>query len=362
MQDIIIFVPAILIGVLILVTLLIIAVEKLVGSNQPKTITINKRTQIPVVGSDTVLNTLSDHKINIPSSCAGKATCGTCKFRLINPHREPRPTELPFLNKEERESGVRLSCQVKVSEDMEIELPESLLSAESFKTKVTHIQNLTHDIKLVRFELLNGKTINFKPGQFVEIMIPGVEETRAYSIASNPKHTNYIELIIRQVYKGMGTTFIHKALDNGDTIKMIGPFGDFYLNEESDRDIIAIAGGSGMAPMRSIIDYLADRKMPRKFTYFFGALQERDLFYTEEFREIEKKFKNFKYIPALSNKAETDNWDGDEGLITEVLDKYSGDLSNKEAYLCGSAGMINACIKVLLEHGMPEENISFDKF
>lgn len=356
------FVPAILIGILFIVTLIIIGVDKLVGGSVPKTITINKDTQIAVVGNDTVLNTLSNNKINLPSSCAGKATCGTCKFRLITPHSEPRVTELPFLNKEERESGVRLSCQVKVSDNMEIQLAESLLSANSFNTKVVHVEELTHDIKLVRFELLDGHTVNFKPGQFVEIMIPGFEESRAYSIASNPKHTNYVELIIRQAYKGIGTTFVHKAMRVGDTLKMIGPYGDFYLNEESNRDIIAIAGGSGMAPMRSIIDYLVDQDMPRKTTYFFGALSGKDLFYTDEFKDIEKMYDNFKYVPALSAKTEDDDWDGEEGLITEVLDRHMGDLSNTEAYLCGSAGMINACIKVLLDHGMPEENISFDKF
>lgn len=357
-----IFVPVIIIGILFLVTLLIIAVDKLVGGSTTKTITINKKNQIAVVGNDTVLNTLSDHKINLPSSCAGKATCGTCKFRLITPHSEPRPTELPFLNKEERESGVRLSCQVKVADNMEIELAESLLSAGKFQTKVVHVEQLTHDIKLVRFELLDGKTVSFRPGQFVEIMIPGFEESRAYSIASNPKHSNYIELIIRQVYKGVATTFVHKAMNVGDKITMIGPYGDFYLNEDSNREIIAIAGGSGMAPMKSIIEYLVDQDMPRKMTYFFGALQVRDLFYTEELKQIEKEYPNFKYVPALSKKADTDEWDGEEGLITEVLDRHMGDLSNVEAYLCGSAGMINACIAVLLKHGMKEENISFDKF
>ncbi len=357
-----IFVPIILVGVLIIITLLLIIVDKLLGGGKEKILMINDEIMIPVKNEDTVLNTLSEQKIYLPSACGGKATCGTCKFRLIEGGGEIKPTELPFLSLHEKEEGVRLSCQVKVKDDMKIEIPKQLLNAKSYKTKVTQIVDQTYDIKLVKFKLLNPKEMVFKPGQFAQIVVPGIDVIRAYSIASNPAQTDEIELIIRQVPNGKATTFVHKALQVGDKITLTGPFGDFYLQEDSNRDMICIAGGSGKAPIRSILYYLKDRGMNRKVKYFFGAKSKRDLYMTEEFEALQKEFPNFEYIPALSEPLPEDNWTGETGLITNVVDRLTGDLSESEAYLCGSPGMINACIKVLSKHEIKQHNVFYDKF
>jgi Na+-transporting NADH:ubiquinone oxidoreductase subunit F len=169
-------------------------------------------------------------------------------------------------------------------------------------------------------------------------------------------------LIIRLVPNGQATTFVHKAMEVGDKMIITGPYGDFFLREDSNKDMICIAGGSGKAPIRSILYTLRDKGMNRKVKYFFGARSKRDLYYTEEFEQLSKEFPNFQYIPALSEPLEEDNWTGDVGLITDVVDRHTKDLSDSEAYLCGSPGMIKACINVLKNHDMKDENVLFDNF
>lgn len=355
------YIPIILIGVLVVITILLLLFEKLLGGSGEKTITINNDTVIPADNDETVLNTLANHKIYVPSACGGKATCGTCKVRLLEGGGEIKPTEDPFLSESERKNNVRLACQVKVKGNISMTLPSELLTAQEYKTLVTYIEDLTYDIKLVRLQLLNPTTMEFKPGQYIQIKVPGIEIERAYSIASNPKDTNTLELIIRMVPKGEATTFVHMALQVGDKVTIKGPFGDFYLRE-TNADMICIAGGSGKAPIRSILAYLKDRGMNRKVKYFFGAKTKKDLYYTEEFMKLQEEYPNFEYYPALSEPLPEDDWDGEVGLITDVVDRLTGDLSNAEAYLCGSPGMINACIKVLNKHDIKEENVFYDKF
>ena len=161
------YLPLIIFGILIIITALLVILELLLGGSKPKTITINGDNQLVVYGDETVLTTLSQNKVFLPSACGGKATCGTCKFRLIDDVPSVKPTEEPFLNQQEIESGVRLSCQQKVKPDMKIVLPPGLLSAKDFETIVEHVEDLTYDIKLVRFKLINPSTIDFKPGQFM---------------------------------------------------------------------------------------------------------------------------------------------------------------------------------------------------
>jgi len=356
------FLILILIGVLLVIALVLILIDYLLGGSKEKQIIINDDQIIPVTSDDSLLNVLSEHKIFIPSACGGKATCGFCKFKLIEGGPEIRPTELPFLNAQERIDGIRLSCQVKVKDDMKIFIPPDLLGAQEFKAQVVNIEDLTYDIKLVRFKLIEPETMPFKPGQYAQIKVPGIDIIRAYSIASHTKHSSELEFIIRLVPNGQATTFVHKAMRLKDRITITGPYGDFFLQEDSNRDIICIAGGSGKAPIRSILYVLKDMNMPRKVKYFFGAKTKKDLYYTDEFKALEKEFTNFQYIPALSEPLIEDQWEGEVGLITDVVDRHVGDLSESEAYLCGSPGMIHACIKILYKHEMKQPNIYFDSF
>jgi Na+-transporting NADH:ubiquinone oxidoreductase subunit F len=325
-------------------------------------IDINGEKHIGVLGGDNLLSYLNMNKVFIPSACGGKATCGFCKLKVLSGAGKILPTEQVYISKEEQAEGIRLACQVKVKQDVEIFIPEYLLSAEEFALEVLDIKELTHDIKEVKMKILNSKKISFSPGQYIQFKIPGTDEYRAYSVASPPYIDDNIELTIRLVPGGLCSTYVHKGLEKSDKLTFTGPFGDFYLREDTDRDIIAIAGGCGMAPIRSIIYHLAKKGMPRKLFYFFGARTKKDLFYTEELREIERKYPNFKYIPALSEPIRHDKWEGDVGLITQVAEKYIDEKRENEAYLCGPPPMIDAAAKVLTRKGVLPENIYYDKF
>ena len=196
----------------------------------------------------------------------------------------------------------------------------------------------------------------------MQIQIPGVEEFRAYSIASPPREKNILEFLVRLVPGGLCSTYIHTVMEVGSNLTLTGPFGDFYLQENSGRSIICIAGGCGMAPIRSILMHLSEQKMPRKIKFFFGARSKKDLFLTEELRKLERLHPNFKYIPALSEPRVADKWEGEVGLITQVVERHVTDAGNSEAYLCGPPPMIDAAIKVLTERKMPPEKVLFDKF
>ena len=354
--------PLILFGVLIIVTVLIILIDLVLGNNKVRAITVNGQKQIPVSSDDTLLNILSQNQIFIPSACGGKATCGFCKCIVTEGGGDIKPTERPFIKQEDADKGVRLSCQVKVKDNMSIQIPDSMLTAKEYETIIDEVRQLTYDIKLIRFKLLKPNRMDFKPGQYAQLKVPGIDVIRAYSIASDPAITDSIEMIVRYVPNGQATTYVFKALQKGDKAIITGPYGSFFLQEQSTRDIVCIAGGSGKAPIRSILARLKAMGMPRKIRYFFGAKAVRDLYYTEEMRQLEKEYPNFEYIPALSNPLDEDKWQGATGLITDVLDRMTGDLKEAEAYLCGSPGMIDACIKVLNKHEIQTKNVYYDKF
>lgn len=357
-----IIVISILIGILVLMSLLLVAAETAFGSSGEKVLTVNDSLQIPINESDTALNILSKNQIYIPSACGGKATCGLCKVKVTEGAFDLKPTEEPFIGPKDAANGIRLSCQTRIAQDTKIEIPESLFGAKEYEVELAALEDLTYDIKLVRFKMVNPKTLDFHPGQYAQFIIPGVEAVRAYSFAGDAKVKDHVEFLVRLVHKGVATTYVHEVMQPGDPMKITGPYGDFYLREESDRPIVCIAGGSGKAPIRSILYRLRDLNMPRKVRYFFGAKTKKDLYYTEEFVELQKEFPNFEYIPALSEPLPEDNWEGETGLITDVLDRMTGDLSGSEAYLCGSPGMIHACIAVLNKHDLPREHTYYDSF
>lgn len=329
-------------------------------------ITINKERELEVKGGNHLLGSLLQNDIFIPSACGGRGSCGLCKVKVISGGGPVLSTETPFLSKEELEDNVRLSCQVKVREDVEIEIPEELFNIKEYATRVEKIVDLTYDTKALYLRMPDGEEVNFKAGQYVQIKAPkygkGTEEVyRAYSIASSPSDKGMIQLIIRRVPHGICTTYIFDHLKEGDILELNGPYGDFYL-QNTDREMICVAGGSGLAPIKSILHTLADNNIERKATFFFGCVEKKDLYYVDEMKEFEKKLSDFRYVPALSAPKEGDDWSGETGLITEVVDRYITDGSEMEAYLCGSPGMIDACIEVLKRKGIPEERIYYDKF
>lgn len=349
-------------GILLSVAIILMVAEKYLVTYGDCSVVINNDKRLDVEGGDNLLNYLNAHRIFMPSACGGKATCGFCKVKVLSGGGTILPTEEAFISKAEADEGDRLACQVKVKGEVDIAIPEYMLGAEEFESVAEELVDVTSDIRYISLKLLNDKKIDFKPGQYIQIKIPGTDEFRAYSVASPPYMTDRVELTIRMVPGGLCSTYIHRAFYQNDRVTFTGPFGDFYLQEDSMRDIVCIGGGCGMAPVRSIVMHLAKQGMPRKCYYFFGARTKADLFFTEEFRELEKQFPNFKYIPALSEPRASDKWDGEVGFITQAAEKYLDETSEKEAYLCGPPPMIDAAMVTLAKKGISAERIHFDKF
>ncbi|MBM4163831.1 MAG: 2Fe-2S iron-sulfur cluster binding domain-containing protein [Lentisphaerae bacterium] len=346
--------------------LLLMLAEAVIVDTRDRSITINDTQIVTVPGGRPLLAALKDRKIFIPSACGGRGSCGLCKVTVIEGAGPLLATETPWLTAEEQKSGVRLSCQVKVRRDLRIRIPEELFAVKQYQAEVATLSDLTHDIKQVTLKLLDPPEITFTAGQFVQIEVPPYALTdepiyRAYSVASDPCQPSQIELEIRYVPNGICTTYVHKHLKVGDRVTLNGPYGTFGLRP-TGRELIFIAGGSGMAPIRAILLEMARTQNPRPCRYFFGARAKRDLFLVEEMRRIETELPSFRFIPALSAPDPDDRWEGETGLITEVVGRHVTNAAQAEAYLCGSPLMIDACIQVLREKGMPEENIFYDKF
>jgi Na+-transporting NADH:ubiquinone oxidoreductase subunit F len=340
--------------------------EHFLANYGPCQININDERNYTVNGGKDLLSMLIAEKIFIPSACGGRGTCGLCKLKVLEGAGPLLPTELPYLSKEETESNVRLSCQVKVRNDLSIEIPPELFDVREYICTCTDIMDLTYDMKQFRFELVEPKQIDYIPGQYIQLFTPiykkGIEEVyRAYSISSDPVEKNSIETIIRLVPGGICTTYCFEYLKVGDEIKFNGPYGDFQLSE-TDAPIVFIAGGSGMAPIKCILHYMKNTNNNRKATYYFGANKVNELFLVDQMKDFESDLADFKFVPVVANPQENENWEGETGLVTEAVQKTLTNASECEAYLCGSPGMIDAATKILIDLGMREESIFFDKF
>ncbi len=354
-------------GISAILSALLSVSDAIVNNYGDVKITVNKKRNIDTTGGSTLLSTLGTEKIFLPSACGGKGSCGLCKARVVTDIGPVFPTETPYLNKEEIKSGVRLACQIKVKKDLEIEIPEELFNIREYQARVISLHDVTYDIKELNL-VLNGD-ISFKAGQYIQLVVPPygkIKEStmRAYSISSPSSQKRTIQLLIRLVPNGIVTTYIHKHLNEGDELRILGPFGEFYLRHSSS-DIVFVAGGSGLAPVKAIVHEMVKTGFERKTYFFFGARTTADLMYTDLFRRIESKYDNFHYIPALSAPDDSPGWKGETGLITDVMDSYLTKQGSREreAYLCGSPGMIEACINgVLKKHGLTENEIFYDKF
>ena len=313
-----------------------------------------------------MLSTLAGEKIFIPSACGGKATCGLCKVKVLEGAGGLLPTEEPYISQEERKQNVRLSCQVKVKGNMKLEIEESLFNIKEFICDVVDITDMTYDIKRVRMKLPAGETISFKAGQFMQFYTKPYgkvkeEVFRAYSISSKSSEHDHIELLMRLVPGGICTGYVHQALKLGDKVRLSGPYGAFYLRGNCE-ELIMIAGGSGLAPIRSLVYEVIENALPHKIRFFFGANALKDLYYMEEFAQIEKDHPQFTFIPCLAFPKPEDNWTGVTGFVTVALQQQVDNAQGKEAYLCGSPGMLDACIKILREKGFNDQTIFYDKF
>lgn len=351
----------------VFLAILMVIADATIGNYGIVKISVNDGTkEFEVDGGLPLLTALKQEGVFIPSACGGRGSCGLCKVQIVEGGGELLPTELPWISDEEKKQNIRLSCQFKVKSDVAIVIPEELFLVKEFSTVVESIRDLTHDIKEVRLLLKDPGSITTKAGQYVQFEVPeygDLDESvyRAYSMSSPPGDNTHVELEVRLVPNGICTTYVHEHLKEGDHVTINGPYGDFFLRD-TDRHIIFIAGGSGMAPIKSMLLDMEKKGIKRKTTYFFGARSKRDLFLLDEMHELEKKMPHFKFVPALSEPLEEDSWEGEVGLITDVVRRMVEEGPASEAYLCGSPGMIDACIKVLHDLEVPPENIFYDKF
>ncbi len=347
-------------GIATVLGMILVLLDHYLANYGECSIKINEDISLAVAGGQPLLSYLIDNTIFIPSACGGRGTCGFCKVLVEEGGGPVLPTEVPFLTKSEVLNNTRLACQIKVKSDVQVSVPEEYLSLEEFKAIIASIRPLTYDTKEIDLKLLEPGTISFKPGQYIQFRVPGTSEYRAYSIASPPSQADSIRLVVRLVPGGFCSTYMHRNLSVGDSVSFTGPYGELVLREDSDRDIICVAGGCGMAPFRSIILHLFETGTTRKIRYFFGVQTVNDLFYTEEFQRLAEEHDNFDFIVALSAPARK-SWQGETGFIHQVLERYIDSGEDVEAYLCGPTAMIDAAIAVLLSKGVRDENVLFDK-
>lgn len=329
-------------------------------------IVINNRPAFPAPRGQSLLATLKAQNVFVPSACGGHGICGLCRVKVLSGAGPCSAREEVLLGDAERLDGIRLACQVKVERDLRITIPDDFFNVREYKAEVVALRDLTPDIREITLQLRSPTSMDFKAGQYIQCRIPPYANMRrvtyrAYSVASPPSAAGRLELEVRRVLNGVGTTYLFDHLTLHTPVVFNGPYGNFFLRE-SNRDIILIAGGSGMAPMKAMLDDMQDRKIRRKIRYFFGARTQRDLFLTEKMQALEQSLADFKFIPALSSPLTADQWHGETGLITEVLERHLEDQCPGEAYLCGSPAMIQACINVLRKKGVANDCILYDTF
>lgn len=392
--------------ILLLVILLNFAGSKLLPQgNVQIAINDDKEKSITVRPGSTLLSALSGNEIFLPSACGGQGTCAQCKCQVIDGAGEILPTETGSISRKEAADHWRLACQVKIKQNMKISVPNEIFNIKKYTCKVISNYNVATFIKELIIELPPGAEMDYRAGGYIQIEVPSyklkysdfdIEEEyrgdwdkydmwryqavndeeviRAYSMASYPAEGNKIMLNVRiaspppwapDVPPGIASSYIFN-LKPGDNVEVSGPYGEFYT-KDTDREMVFIGGGAGMAPMRShLYDLLKTNKSDRKISFWYGARSLREMFYDDEFKELEKKFPNFLYQVGLSEPLEEDNWKGSVGFIHQILYdsilKDHDDPTEIEYYMCGPPPMIDAVDKMLYDLGVEPEMIAYDKF
>ena len=353
------------VGVLVGLAIGLTIAEKLLVNYGICQVDINAGERVlEVDGGQTLLSGLIGEKVYIPSACGGRGSCGYCKIAVVAGGGPLLPTETPFLTRKEARSGVRLACQVKIREDMTIKVPQELLNVKLFQAVLESANTLTGDTRDLRMKLIEPAEISQRPGTYVQIQAPSPDGPvfRAYSISSPSYETNHVEMVVRLVPGGIGSTYLHNV-QVGDEMIFTGPYGEFYLNEDPEVEIICVGGGSGMAPMRNIIYSLYDKWPDRSCWLFFGCRTTADVFYLEDYLELARKHPNFRVIYALSDPlGEDEQWDGETGFIHLSLDKHLEPGVKRQAFLCGPPLMIEAVTRVLEDKGVSGDDVFYDKF
>jgi len=391
--------------VLVLVFVILAARSKLVSTGNIKVL-VNGEMELAIPVGGKLMQGLADANLFVPSACGGGGTCGQCKVRVLSGGGAILPTETSLINKRDAADHYRLSCQVSVKQDMEVQVPEEVFGVKRWDCEVISNVNVSSFIKELVLALPEGEELDFRAGGYIQIECPPHDlkftdfdiderfrdewdrynlwryeshvkktEMRAYSMASFPLEKTVVKLNVRiatpppgaddSVPPGIMSSFIFN-LKPGDHATVSGPYGEFFA-KETDNEMVFIGGGAGMAPMRShIFDQLKRRHSKRKMSFWYGARSLKEMFYQEEFDKLAEDNENFVWHLALSEPKPEDNWTGMTGFIHQVL--YDEYLSKHPApedceyYMCGPPMMNAAVIKMLDSLGVPKENILLDDF
>ena len=398
-----------LVIILALVLVLIYARKKLTPQGNV-TLKVNDK-EFTVEPGQTILSALSNQGVYLPSACGGQGTCGLCKCQVLEGAGSILPTEKGYFTRKEELENWRLGCQVKIRNDMTLKVPPEVMDIKKYDCKVVSNKNVATFIKEFVVQLPEGEKMNFEPGGYIQLDVPKIEVDfsrdieveeefkdewdrfglwdlkmknnedtfRAYSMANHPAEGQIIKLNVRiatppwdrskgrfmNVNPGVCSSYVF-SLKPGDNVSLSGPFGDFFI-KHTEREMVYIGGGAGMAPLRAHIFHLFKTLgTNRKVSYWYGARSKREIFYEEDFRELEAQFPNFSFHIALSEPKEHDNWDGPVGFIHQVVyDQYLSTLEEPEEieyYLCGPPVMNDAVQDMLYNLGVPQEMIDLDDF
>lgn len=399
-----------LVVILFLVGILLFARKKLTPQGKVK-ISINDEKELEVEPGSSLLVTLANERIFLPSACGGGGTCAMCRCQVLEGGGSILPTEVNYFTRREQHENWRLGCQVKVRQDLKIHINPEIFGIKKWECEVISNRNVATFIKEFKVKLPEGENLRFRSGGYIQIDVPPVEVDyrkdvyvedeyreewdkfrmwdlkmkntepvfRAYSMANEPAEGNVIILNIRiatppfdrktggflNVNPGICSSYVFSRKP-GDKVTISGPYGEFFI-KNTQREMMFIGGGAGMAPMRShIFDQFKTKNTTRKATFWYGGRSKRELFYMEEFEEIARKHPNFTFHVALSEPKPEDNWKGYTGFIHQVLmDNYLSrhpEPEEIEYYLCGPPLMNSAVLKMLDDYGVPQEMIAFDDF
>lgn len=317
-----------------------------------KTVTVKHR--------QTLLEAALEAGLDYPFSC-GAGSCTTCKTKLIQGEYKDLSDMSLVLTEDDLKKGYILACQAIPKSDLIVTLEPD--ESKEYSGEVSGYRKLTHDIIEVRVKL--SEKIRYTAGQYADLAVSGVKGSRSYSFATAPGAGGgnvEVAFHLRLVPNGEMTTWFHEKDRTGEKVKLRGPRGSFGWREEKS-NLLCIAGGSGMAPIRAMLEDAAQKKMAKRIIYLFGARTQKDLYALEDMEKIKKQLgANFDFIPVLSHEDAGSAWKGARGLVTEHIAAQKLDFSDTAAFLCGPPGMIDAAIASLAEQGISKNNIFFDKF
>jgi propane monooxygenase reductase component len=327
--------------------------------------------EIEVDETQTILRAAFEQGVMLMHGCK-EGQCAACKSFLLEGDDVELDKYSTFaLPDFEKEEGFTLLCRAHVYEDVTIELLQydeemirSGLPVVDAEAEVVANDPVTHDMRHLVLRLTGDEDFKFFPGQYVDITVPGTEEVRSFSMANtSARESRQLEFVIKIYPDGLFSGFLDKKLKAGDRLKVSGPFGVFTLRDAPDTDLVFVGGGAGMAPILCLLRSMAERGIDRKAVFYYGARTRGDLCFEDELRALEQTLPSFRYVPALSEATRAeDQWDGETGLITDVVSRSETGLGRAHAYICGPPPMVEAAVPLLTRLGVPEKHVYWDKF